>query len=93
MYPSFSSWTVDCFVPDKGHCNSHPRWRYYKTYKFEYEKGENPWDFVDAIYSRSFLSYSFGEYLHDYTNQRFKFANYRIITKEDYDSLDMEMLQ
>ena len=93
MYPDFNSWTVDCFVPDEGHRTNRPRWRYYKSYKFQYQRGEDPWDFVDAIYSPSFLSYSFGEYLHDHTGQQFKFANYRIITKEDYDSLDMETMQ
>ena len=86
--PCFLYWTVDCYVKLKS-----PDWKFYTTYKFYYERGYDPEEYVHRSFNRANISLGDGVYVHDKTSQCYKLGNYRFIDgKEAYDMLDCSYL-
>jgi hypothetical protein len=86
--PCFLYWTVDCYVK-----LSSPEWKFWKTYKFYYERGYDPEQYVHNSFVRSNISLGDGVYVHDRTSQYYKLENYQFINgKEAYDKLDYPQL-
>ena len=91
--PRFSCWTVQCYVPYWTKERKGKHWKKYKMYKFLYERGENPEDYVHRIYNSWGIHLGDGVYVHDRTSQYYKFGTYRFVdSQSEYDALDYEEL-
>tara|TARA_R100000234_G_scaffold97952_1_gene66336 strand:- start:1464 stop:1850 length:387 start_codon:yes stop_codon:yes gene_type:complete len=90
--PCFLYWTVDCYVK-LAVLEKSPDWKFYTTYKFYYERGYDPEEYVHRSFSRANISLGDGVYVHDKTSQYYKLENYQFIDgKEAYDMLDCSYL-
>lgn len=91
--PRFVYWTVECYVPYWTKERKGKHWKKYKSYKFRYERGENPEEYVHSIYNKWGIHLGDGIYVHDRTSQYYKFATYKYVdTQDEYDSLEHEEL-
>jgi hypothetical protein len=91
--PRFNYWSVECFVPDWSDKTKGTQWKHHKTYKFAYERGENPEDYVHRSFNKSNIHLGDGVYVNDRTSQYYKLCNYSFIESEkQYDELDVERL-
>jgi hypothetical protein len=92
--PRFNYWTVRCSTAYWVKGVKGRQWQHYKTYKFFYERGENPEEYVHNIFNRFNISLGNGEYVNDHTNQFYKLSDYSFVeTKDDYDELECEELK
>lgn len=91
--PRFVYWTVECYVPYWTKERKGKHWKKYKSYKFRYERGENPEEYVHSIYNKWGIHLGDGIYVHDRTSQYYKFATYKYVdTQDEYNSLEHEEL-
>lgn len=91
--PRNSYWTVQCYVPNKVEERKGKHWKKYKIYKFAYERGEEPADYVHYIFNRWGMHLGDGVYVNDHTSQFYKFGSYKFIDSQDeYEALDYEEL-
>jgi|DEB0MinimDraft_6_1074348.scaffolds.fasta_scaffold11159_3 hypothetical protein len=92
--PRFNYWTVQCYTPnwaEKRKGGKH--WKRHKMYKFAYERGEDPEDYVHSIYNKWGIHLGDGVYVHDRTSQYFKFGNYKFVESQaEYEALEYEEL-
>jgi hypothetical protein len=86
--PIVDYWTVDVCTP-----NGKSFYAKRCTWKFQYEQGYDPSEYVHSIWNRYCISLGDGKYVHDRSSQHYLFTNYvKVDDKEMYDNLNLERL-
>ena len=86
--PNMSYWTVDVCTPNKK--------SFYEkrcTWKFEYQEGHDPSEYVYNVWNQYCISLGNGKFVHDRSSQYYWFTNYiQVDDKQMYDKLNLERL-